>query len=461
LLVVPVAAHWHACATQPLRRAAQHVLLGIGVALTILLASAQGGLLLVAGRDGTSQVLEYLAPSTPVWTMLPSFLRQSPLQAAVATCVWAGFALLAGYVIGRSIRGTRDAGRLHLVAWTAIVLIGGALSGVAARVLTPSTAPPALEERARVRLLDDFDATRRPIAIRYDPLTRVDAASVPELFPIVVHAAGDRREDQATQLFGRRLSLPAGTYGVDLIFPPSTSSQPAPASVDGALAVHAGRVSPALETWSVSVKPPGFWGRSFSLPVDIGFVGFKASAPIADASPRLRLTPQRIVDASARPKTPAVLGSQSYAGLSVLVHGEDAWPEATGVWLRGRTTVMLTLVFPDDAWRTFDVRAGAVPVKVTAEWGTSTETWDLAPGEVARTIIDAPALRPGQQMRSAQLRITSSNGFVPAEIDPNSRDRRLLGTWLELGRMAPGPRIGSILGALIHDRPLPAQPSRR
>ena len=180
----------------------------------------------------------------------------------------------------------------------------------------------------RVRLLDDFDAVRRPIAIRYDPLTRVDPASVPELFPIVVHAAGDRREDKATQLFGRRLSLPAGTYGVDLIFPPSTNGQAAPASVDGALAVHAGRVSPALETWSVSVKPPGSWGRTFSLPVDIGFVGFKASAPVTDASPRLRLTPQRIVDASARPQTPAVLGSQAYAGLSVLVHGEDAWPEA-------------------------------------------------------------------------------------------------------------------------------------
>ena len=144
--------------------------------------------------------------------------------------------------------------------------------------------------------------------------------SVPELFPIVVHAAGDRREDKATQLFGRRLSLPAGTYGVDSIFPPSTSGEPGPASVDGALAVHAGRMSPALETWSVSVKPPGIWGRSFSLPVDIGFVGFKASAPVTDASPRLRLTPQRIVDASARPKTPAVLGSQAYAGLSVLVH---------------------------------------------------------------------------------------------------------------------------------------------
>jgi hypothetical protein len=461
LLIVPVAAHWQACATQPLRRAAQRVLSCVGAAMTVLLATAQGGLLLVAGRDGTSQVLEYLAPSTPVWTTLPSFLRQPPLQAAVGVCLWAGLAVLAGHLVGRASRARRDAGRLHVVAWIAIVGAGAALSGVAARALTPSTVPPPLEDRARVRLLDDFDAARRPIAIRYDPLTRIDPASVPELFPLVVHVAGDRREDEATPLFGRRLSLPAGTYGVDLAFPPSTGAQPMPAAVDGALAVHAGRMSPALETWSVSVAPPGSWGRTFSLPVDIGFVGFKASATIAQASPRLRLTPQRIVDASARPQTPAVLGSQSYAGLSVLVHGEDAWPEATGVWLRGRTTVMLTLVFPDDAWRTFDLRAGAVPVKVTAQWGASSETWDLAPGQVVRTIIDAPALQPGQQVRSAQLRITSSDGFVPAEIDPGSRDRRLLGAWLELGRMAPGPRTGSILGALSHDRPVPAQPSRR
>jgi hypothetical protein len=195
--------------------------------------------------------------------------------------------------------------------------------------------------------------------------------------------------------------------------------------------------------------------------VDIGFVGFKASPTVTAASPRLRLTPERIVDASARPRTPAVLGSQTYAGLAVLVHGEDAWPEATGLWLRGRTTVMLTLVFPDDALRTFDLRAGAVPVKVTAQWGGTTATWDLAAGQTARTVIDAPPQQPGQQGRSAQLRITTSAGFVPAEMDAASRDRRLLGAWLELGRMAPGPAFGSILGGLRHDPPTPPPATRR
>lgn len=461
VLVLPVAAHWTACATQPLRRAAQRLLMCVGTAMTVLLASAQGGLLLVAGRDGTSQVLEYLAPSTPVWATLPTFLRQAPPQAWLAVALWAGVALVAGQLLGRMSRRAGSAGHLHLAAWVLVVTIGSIVSGIGARALTPGTTATALDERARVRLLDEYDAARRPLAIRYDPLTRLDPAGVPELFPLVVHAAGDRREDRATQLFGRRLSLPAGTYGVDLIFPAPATGAAAPATVDGVLAVHAGRVSPPLESWSVSVAPPGSWGRTFTLPVDIGFVGFKASAPLMESSPRLRLTPQRIVDASARPRTPAVLGSQTYAGLAVLVHGEDAWPEPAGLWLRGRSTVMLTLVFPDDAWRTFDLRAGAVPVQVTAQWGGTTATWNLEPGQVARTIIDAPPQRPGQQGRSAQLRITTSSGFVPAERDASSRDRRLLGAWLELGRVAPGPAIGSILGGLRHDPPTPSPAVRR
>jgi len=455
LLVVPIAAHWHACAAQPLRRSAQRLLLCLGTALTVLLAVAQGGLLLVAGRDGASQVLEYLAPATPVWTLLPTYLRQASSQAWVGVLLWCGVALLTGRVLGARWQRVGDAGTQHFMAWTVAIGIGAALSGVAARALPPSTTPPTLDERPRVRLLDEFDAGRRPLAVRYDPLTRIDVATVPELFPLVVHAAGDRREDRATQLFGRRLSLPAGRYGVDLIFPPTADGRHGSAVVDGALAVHAGRTSPPLETWSVSVAPPGSWGRTFTLPVDIGFVGFKASTPVTEASPRLRLTPLQIVDVSARPSTPAVLGSQNYAGLSVLVHGEDAWPEPTGLWLRGRATVVLTLVFPDDEWRTFELRAGAAPVTVTATWGNSTETWALAPGQAARTVIDAPPSRAGQQGRAAQLRITTSDGFVPADTDPQSRDRRLLGTWLELGRTTPQPRIGSILGALQHDRPLP------
>ncbi|HTV00150.1 MAG TPA: hypothetical protein VMF13_06415, partial [Luteitalea sp.] len=132
LTLLPVAAHFNACRTQPLRRAAQRTLVAIGVAVTVLLSVAQDGLLLVAGRDGTSQVLDYLAPSMPLSTLLPTFLRQTPAQAIVFVLLWGGVALTAGWLLGRRHRAgightgelhvpAPAAGAVHLAAWCLIV----------------------------------------------------------------------------------------------------------------------------------------------------------------------------------------------------------------------------------------------------------------------------------------------------------------------------------------------------
>lgn len=419
LLLLPIAAHRAACAEQPLRRAAQRTWLCIGVALTVLMATAQQGFLLVAGRDGSSQVLEYLAPSTPVWTTLPSFLRQPPTHAWLAVLAWGGMALAAGVLLGRVRRHRRGPGADHAMALAAVVLAMAGVSSMLAAMVPPSTPATDLRERSRVRLLDAFDADRRPLAIRYDPLTRLDPARVPELFPIVVREAGDRSVDRATQLFGRRLSLPAGTYGVDLVFPAGVPA------VSGQVALHAGRTGAPLQTWDVVLTPPGSWGRAFSLPVDVGFVGIRASADVVHAAPQVRVTPQRIVDASARPQTPAVLGSARYGDDVVLVHGEDAWPERDGLWVRGRATAILTIV-RDVQPLTLSLRAGPVPVTVRLDWGGSSSEVRLTAGQEQEIVL------PAATARAQQLRVTSSNGFVPAEIEPGSRDRRVLGCWLRL-----------------------------
>lgn len=432
LLLLPVAAHWKACAEQPLRRAAQRILLCAGVALTVLLATAQGGLLLVAGRDGASQVLEYLAPSTPVWTLLPTFLRQDPASAWSGVVLWGGAALASGLGLGRLGTRLSGAGSQQAAAWWATLVVGAAVSALAAAALPPSTASPSLADRPRVRLLDEFDRSRRPLAIRYDPLTRLDAAAVPALFPIIVREAGNRRVERDASLFGRRLSLPAGTYALDLVFPGRS------AMVAGALALHVGRTSPPLESWDVALALPGSWGRTFSLPVDVGYVGFRASDAIVQAAPQLRLTPQHIVNASERPQTPAVLGSARYGDMVVLVHGEDAWPEREGIWVRGRATATLSLVWPEQQ----DVvhvalRAGPQPVSVRVQWGDADQTIALLPGQRDVTALARPAeRRAGASTEVAQLRITSSSAFVPAEIEAGSRDRRALGCWLEVGASA-------------------------
>ncbi|HTV02807.1 MAG TPA: hypothetical protein VMF13_19815, partial [Luteitalea sp.] len=190
----------------------------------------------------------------------------------------------------------------------------------------------------------------------------------------------------------------------------------------------AGRNSPPLQTWPVALTPPGSWGRAFTLPVDVGFVGFKASEAVAAAAPQVRLTPQRIVDVSQRPRTPAVLGSATYGHVVVLVHGEDAWPERDGIWMRGRTTATLTVIAPPGR-RALLLRAGAVQVDVVVSLDGRDTAVTLNPGE-QRTVDLAWPTDAGTTSSARQVRIRTSAGFVPAEIEAGSRDRRLLGVWL-------------------------------
>jgi hypothetical protein len=421
LLLIPMAAHWAACAAQPWRRASHVLLLAVGVGLTVLMATAQNGLLLAAGRDGASQVLEYLTPSASTWTVLPTFLRQAPEVAGAMTAAWLLPLLAAGWLLGvlsRRVPGTP--GQAAAGAMVAGVVCVSLVSGAVQAAFEPSTPPVDLTRRARVRLLDEFDPGRRPLALQYGPLTGLDPATVPGLFPLVVNDAGQRSIDANTLLFGRRLSLPAGRYALDVVFP-----TPVETPIDGALAVRVGRVGPPYERWPISVTPPGSWGRGLTLPVDVGFVGIEASPDVVAAGPQIRLTPQAIVPLSQRPAVPAVLGAGRYGDTLIFVHGDDAWPEPDGVWVRGRATAALTVIQGETRPLTLRVRAGARAVDVSVRAGDQVQRMSLPPGQ--HTDMTFPA---GELVR--QLDVTSSDGFVPAEVEAGSRDRRVLGVWLEL-----------------------------
>jgi hypothetical protein len=431
LLVVAVAAQWQASAGAPMRRASQLALLWIGMGLCVMVATAQNGLLLVAGRDGTSQVLSYLAPSSGVWTLLPTFLRQSPGAAALLAALWVLPLLVTGALTARLSRGESDStagvpttrtspGRAAAVSAFLAVSVVALVSGIAQAVMTPSTPAPDLARRPRVRLLDEFDADRRPLAVRYAPLSRIAAEDVPPLFPLLVNERGAQAVDRATQLFGQRLSLPAGRYGLDVVLPPADAAQ---APIAGTLALQVGRTGPAYASWDLDLTAPATWGRAFSLPVDVGFVGLKASPAVAAAGPQVRITPQAIVPASKRPSTRGVLGSGRYGDVQVFVHGEDAWPERDGLWVRGRTTAELTVVPASPRPLTLDVRAGARAVDVTLELGPHVRRATLTPGMSSSVTFPAGFEAQG-------LRVTTSDGFVPAEVEPGSRDRRLLGCWI-------------------------------
>lgn len=424
LLLVPIAAQWGAAAASPLRRATQCALLWAGIGMTVVVAGAQEGLLLVAGRDGSSQLLEYLAPASGVWTLLPTFLRQSPGAAALLTLWWV-VPLLGAGVLFQMIdrRGTAPEahgrfGHAALRSATVSVVLVGSLSGLILASMPASTPRPDLTQRGRVRLLDEYDRTRRPLAVRYTPMTVIEPLAVPPLFPLTVNRLGVHEVDDQTQLFGKRLSLPAGRYAVDVVF-----AGPGGPGVTGALAVQVGRAGAPHLSWNLDLSPPATWGRAFDLPVDAGFVGFKATPDVVAAGPQIRLTPQVVTDAGARPSTRGVLSSGRYGDVQVFVSGDDAWPEPDGVWVRGRTTAEMTLVLPPTRPLTIDLRAGPRQIEVVLELGGDVRRATLNPGTTS-TVAFLP------DGRARPLRVSTSDGFVPADVEAGSRDRRLLGCWL-------------------------------
>ena len=80
---------WHAAAPASAVAAASLTLLAAAsVGQVLFLLCAQKGLLLVAGRDGVSRLLEYWSPSWRLWSLAPSFLMQTPAIAWAFTAIW-------------------------------------------------------------------------------------------------------------------------------------------------------------------------------------------------------------------------------------------------------------------------------------------------------------------------------------------------------------------------------------
>ena len=116
----------------------------------------------------------------------------------------------------------------------------------------------------------------------------------------------------------------------------------------------------------------------------------------------------------------------------ILVHGEDAWPERDGLWVRGRASSTLTIVGPPRN-QALTLRAGPQPVEVTVAWDGGEIRASLAAGQSQDVTLPATGARQDPTGTIArQLRITTSSGFVPAEVEPGSRDRRMLGCWITL-----------------------------
>jgi hypothetical protein len=420
LLGIPLAALWRDVRGWRMRQAMLVMLIGVSVATTATLVFAQGGLLIANGRDGSSDLLDYLAPTRLFAQMAPSFIadRAAPGRPLLLTVLWAAVAAVVWWIAGRATpsspgRATLGAGALLMTAVLLVSVAAPALFGRAIDVIQP----------AHRDALDRFDADARPVAILFDPVRLVSSTAVPGLMPFIA-TPGLRREPQPVRvLLNMRLALPAGRYRVEFTPRPG-------ATLEGRVGLQIGRLGPPQQTWTLASAAGTSWSQGFDLALDSNFIGFRGDGALESALARIDVTPVAVVDVRDRLRRPPVTATAVFGGQPAYFHDTHADLETAGFWARGRATTELTLGVPQDS-EPRGVRLqmhsgqGETTVRVaTPVWSTDVA---LTPGQHASVVV--PAL---DTQRLLPVSITPAAGFVPAEHGGPPADRRLLGCWVEV-----------------------------
>jgi hypothetical protein len=202
------------------------------------------------------------------------------------------------------------------------------------------------------------------------------------------------------------------------------------AALSGEWGVQVGRLGGPMVTWPVSATPGAEWSTTFTLDLDAGFVGFRASPDLEAMLDRIEVQPLKVIDVGQRPADRTVLAAARYGDVAVYFHDDRAYLEAGGFWTRGMSRVTVSAALPETAAAVLPLRlrsgGGPLPVRVeTPAWSTR-----LIVGSDAATMVSVPA-RTGERVVS--LAITAEDAYVPAEHGGPPGDHRALGCWVEVG----------------------------
>ena len=421
LFALPIAVAFRAAPAGSARRAAQHLLLWVSIAIAITLTIAQDGLLINNSRDGTSALLEYWSPRWELWTLAPSFVRRDLGVAWLHSVCWLAVAALAGLVLSRW-RSLRPGVSALAAAGTFAAALG--LIAVTFPLLPYDLSMRRVELGARSRLaaLDGFDSRVRPAAVVYDPIRKVSASDVVPQLSLAVKPLQRVDPQPVRVIHNGRFSLPAGTYDIEVVFGDQVPSRPTP------LSLQVGRVGPPIQTWNLQPHAGEKWHASMWLAVDANFVGFRGPLEMERAIAAIAITPARIVDAGARPRVKTVLSAGVYNGTMVYFHNEQMYPEPAGFWTIGRRSADITIAAPPDRTTpvVLRVHCGGQANDATFTTFGWRRDYALVPG----TAVDVEL--PMAAGNVIPLTIETTSGFLPTMSDPASRDPRFLGIWIEV-----------------------------
>ncbi len=434
LLGPPIAWRFRQSASAPYRRAVHRMLLLVGLAVSVTAIVAQHGGLLASRQTGVSLLLEYFSPDWNLWGFVPDLVAQPLRFGILQTLVWGlSAAVCCGALNLTTRRAAADLtrsrarrGGAFLRASAAVLATFIVVVAVSPVVIGAALRPPLQpENRPRVRLIDTFDPGARPLALRYDPLSRMDARKVPDLVAFSAVPGSRTLRQPMRLLLNARFILPSGRYLLRL--EPRDGSGGTPLS--GTLALQFGRIGPPLAEWTVS---GGSWEKAFDLPVDASFVGFKASPELDAAVGLMRIRPLAVTPMLDRIATSEVLAAATYGSTVALFHDDVAWVERGGFWLRGNASCQVSLVSPGGRLTgdvTLRFRPGPIDNTIVIKGAGGERRVELK-AEQASEIRLSPAPMDG----TLRLLLTAEQGWVPAERDPQSGDRRLLACFVDVPR---------------------------
>jgi hypothetical protein len=269
-------------------------------------------------------------------------------------------------------------------------------------------------------LLDRFDATRLPTAIRYNPWQTTSARAVVPSLMIGARGPQPAGGISVPVALNARVSLPAGRY---LARAHAVTSLHGP--VSGTLGIQVGRLGDPLYSSPVTLDAGGTWTQEFSIDVDANFVGLRASREVSAALREVWFDPIAIVDAHRRTPVSDVIAARRYGEVVAYFHDEAAWPEPAGFWTRGRDEADFTIASTTARTVTLRVTSGPIANHVRFDIGGHVEEVDIA-ADSFRTVPVPVTAGP------VRVHVRARDGFVPIERDPRARDRRTLGAWIEI-----------------------------
>lgn len=203
--------------------------------------------------------------------------------------------------------------------------------------------------------------------------------------------------------------LPAGTYLL-------TARHHGPG--DGLLMVGVGNDQFAIAMQPISVFEAGL---RVHLPGGARALAIRGDEKGRDQLDGIELRPLALDPAP--PTQDIARRAVRYGAAVVFFLDERAFPEPAGFWVGGERDTQVVIA-PDDGRASVSLTLRNAPVQntVTLERGGRREEIALQPGEERR--VDVPG--------GALVRIRSSSGFRPSEVDPKSRDTRLLGVYVRI-----------------------------